>query len=108
MKQFPPLSPDAAPFATLPQRAARLPHWPRLLNERMAADYLSIGTGLLRDRGPKPKKVGGRTLWDIRDLDRFADALAGVTLDPPAAGSHASDIEAAWRERREARRKGSK
>jgi hypothetical protein len=57
-----------------------LPEWPRLMNDRLAAAYLSIGTTLLRDLLP-PKKLRGRAVWDRRDLDRLADALAGQTLD---------------------------
>jgi hypothetical protein len=102
-EQFPPLPPDSA-LGSLPRRA-HCPNWPRLLREQDAAAYLSIGTTLLRERGPKPKKLGGRTLWDIRDLDRFADALDGQPLDPVDAGSHAQDLERAWREAR-AKKKG--
>lgn len=105
-QQFPPI-PDAASFATLPRRATRLPDWPRLMGERLAADYLSIGTTQLRARGPAPKKIGGRTLWDKRDLDRFADALAGQPLDDVDAGSHSRDVERAWRDRRAQRGKAN-
>lgn len=83
-----------------------LPDWPRLMNERLAAAYLSIGTTQLRDKGPQAKKIGGRTVWDRVDLDRFADALAGQPLDEREAESHARDVEAAWLERR-ASRKGN-
>lgn len=90
---------DAGPRADLPPRAARRPSWPRLMNERDAADYLSIGTTLLRDLLP-PKKIRGRSVWDIRDLDRFADALDGQPLDEAQAESHAKDVERAWLESR--------
>ena len=56
--------------------------WPRLMGEATAAEYLSISATTLRDRGPKPKHLGRRALWDIQDLDRWADALDGKPLDP--------------------------
>lgn len=74
------------------------------MNEAQAAAYLSIGTTTLRDRGPKPKKLGGRTLWDRRDLDRFADGLGGQPLDPEQEESHSGDVERDWFEQREKRR----
>lgn len=106
-EQFPPIPQAAA--TTMPERSA-LPDWPRLMNERLAAFYLSIGTTMLRDKGPAPKKIGGRTLWDRRDLDRFADALdgsvpGGQPLDPADAESHGRDVERAWLEEREKRKK---
>lgn len=101
-QQFPPLPTRAAPEVM----RAQLPDWPRLMGERMAADYLSIGTTQLRAKGPQPKKIGGRTLWDKRDLDRFADALAGQPLDSDDASSHAKDVERAWLEKRNRKARG--
>jgi hypothetical protein len=100
--QFPPL-PAAASPVSLPPRAARRPNWPRLMNERDAADYLSIGTTLLRDLLP-PRKIRGRAVWDIRDLDRFADALSGQPLDQGASESHAQGVEQRWLDGRKQRR----
>jgi hypothetical protein len=80
-----------------------LPEWPRLMNDRLAAAYLSIGTTLLRDLLP-PKKLRGRAVWDRRDLDRLADALAGQTLDESDAAAHAKDVERAWLDRRAKRK----
>ena len=57
-----------------------LPKWPRLMGEELAARYLSIGEKLLRERGPKPRKVGRRTLYDRLDLDRWADQLCDQPL----------------------------
>jgi hypothetical protein len=91
--------------ASLPPRQARLPNWPRLLNERLAAAYLSIGTTLLRDLLP-PKKIRGRSVWDLHDLDRLADALAGQPLDGGDAESHGRTVEARWLERRKQQGKG--
>lgn len=74
--------------------AAALPDWPRLMGERLAAAYLGIGASTLRERGPRPRKVGTRTLYDRRDLDRWADALDGQPLDPPAREAEADDVAA--------------
>lgn len=101
--QFPDL-PGGADAATFTR--ASLPDWPRLMNERQAAAYLSIGTTSLRKHAPKPKKVGGRSLWDRRDLDRFADGAGGVqALDDGDVQAQAKDVERAWLEGRK-RRKG--
>jgi predicted DNA-binding transcriptional regulator AlpA len=57
---------------------------PRLLNIDQTACYLGIAPKTIRNRlGPKapkpfpikPKKLGGRVLFDKRDLDRFIDEL---------------------------------
>ena len=60
---------------------SQLPQWPRLMNEEIASRYLSIGHNLLREKGPAPVRLGHRVLWDRRDLDRWADELAGQPLD---------------------------
>jgi hypothetical protein len=99
--QFPPL--DCAPQSG--STRAPLPDWPRLMTDRQAASYLSIGTTLLRDLLP-PKKIRGRSVWDRRDLDRFADALDGQPLDADAARSHARDVERTWLDQR-AKRQGA-
>lgn len=82
---------------TLPARLTpdRLPDWPRLMAEPLAAAYLGIGASTLRERGPRPKKLGARTLYDRRDLDRWADALSGQPLDAEAREAEAED--ALWR-----------
>lgn len=95
-----------APFPAIGDGAIdrrALPDWPRLMNERQAAAYLSIGTTLLRDLMP-PKKVRGRSLWDRHDLDRFADALSDQPLDQDQARSHAKDLERQWFEDRAKRK----
>ncbi len=48
---------------------------PALLGEVDAARYLGIGTTTLRGLGLKRRVLGGRRLYDRRDLDAFADAL---------------------------------
>ena len=56
----------------------------RLLPVDQAAEYLGIAPKTLRNRlGPrapqpfpvKPKKIGKKVLFDIRDLDAFCDSL---------------------------------
>jgi hypothetical protein len=76
------------------------------MGERMAADYLSIGVGKLRDLLP-PKKVGGRSLWDIRDLDRLADTIDGVqVLDDDDVAAQSKDVERQFLEKRKGRGNG--
>ena len=57
---------------------------PRLLNIEQTARYIGLAPKTIRNRlGPKapdpfpikPKKLGGRVLFDIRDLDQFIDEL---------------------------------
>jgi len=57
---------------------------PRLLSVEQTAKYLSLAPKTLRNRlGPKapspfpvrPKKIGGRVLFDIKDLNAFIDQL---------------------------------
>jgi hypothetical protein len=77
----------------------RTPHWPRLLNEGLAAAYLSIGTTTLWKRGPAPRRIGRRALWDIRDLDRWADRLADQPLDEKGEQEEAAEVERRFLER---------
>ena len=50
----------------------------RMLTEQQAADYLSIPVSTFRRLVKvQPVKLGTRTRFDVRDLDRFLD---GVTL----------------------------
>ena len=78
---------------------ASMPDWPRLMNEKMAAAYLGIGASTLRERGPKPKKHGARTLYDRKDLDRWADALDGQPLDQDSREEEAGDVLGRIKER---------
>lgn len=73
---------------------AALPEWPRLMSVELAAAYLSIGTTMLRERGPQPKHLGSRVLYDRRDLDRWADALTGQELDVIEREAEGDDIAA--------------
>lgn len=79
--------------------------WPRLMGEATAAEYLSISTTTLRERGPQPKHLGRRTLWDILDLDRWADALDGQPLDRAQREDEGDDITARVKQRLAARGK---
>lgn len=71
--------------------------WPRLLDEVAAAEYLSIGVTMLNERGPPPKrdqdKLGNRKRWDIRDLDRWADALDGQPLTAEEVHAESRNVE---------------
>lgn len=71
---------------------ADMPDWPRLMRESLAAAYLGIGASTLREHGPRPRKFGARTLYDRRDLDRWADALDGQPLDPVQREAEGADI----------------
>jgi hypothetical protein len=57
---------------------------PRLLNVNDTAKYLGIAPKTLRNRlGPKaqnpfpvkPKRIGRRVLFDLKELDAFVDGL---------------------------------
>lgn len=82
-----------------------LPDWPRLMNLPLAAAYVGLGQSTLRERGPAPRKIGTRSLWDRRDLDRWVDALDGRPLDAGAAQSHADDVERQFLEDRAKRKR---
>jgi hypothetical protein len=76
-----------------------MPDWPRLMGERLAAAYIGIGASTLREHGPRPRKFGARTLYDRRDLDRWADALDGQPLDPVQREAEDADVVARVRKR---------
>jgi predicted DNA-binding transcriptional regulator AlpA len=53
---------------------------PRGLCREAAAQYVGVGTSkfdeMVEDgRMPKPKRIDSRTIWDLKKLDRFFDAL---------------------------------
>jgi hypothetical protein len=81
----------------------QLPDWPRLLSEPLAARYLSIGCTFLRERGPKPRKLGRRTLYDRRDLDLWADVLSGQPLDELNRRQASKEVERRFFEEQEAK-----
>jgi predicted DNA-binding transcriptional regulator AlpA len=57
---------------------------PRMLSVDQTAQYIGLATKTIRNRlGPKakkpfpikPKHIGGRVLFDVKDLDKYLDAL---------------------------------
>ncbi len=53
---------------------------PRGLCREAAAQYVGVGGSKFDEmvadgRMPKPKRIDGRTVWDIKKLDQFFDAL---------------------------------
>ena len=63
-------------------RVARPPMPVRGLNREAAAAYVGVGTTkfdeLVADgRMPKPKRIDGRRVWDVRALDLAFDDLPG-------------------------------
>ena len=87
--RFPPPDCDAPD-----QRAQRvtLPDWPRLMRVELACRYLGLGETKFRSLGIASRAIGGAVLWDIRDLDRWADALSGAPLDESAREAEGADI----------------
>lgn len=71
-----------------------LPFWPRLLSEDMAAAYLGISKSNFHERWsaakelPQPHRIGSRVLWDRLLLDRYVDALSGLS----ASGNSWDDL----------------
>lgn len=64
------------------KRAPLPPPTRRGLSRVEAAEYIGIGASkfdtMIEDgRMPKPKKIDGRRIWDVRALDRFFDLLPG-------------------------------
>ena len=49
---------------------------PALLGEKDAAFFLGIGETKLRTLGISRRKLGGRRLYDRRDLEAYIDSLA--------------------------------
>lgn len=80
-----------------------LPDWPRLMREDQAAAYLSIGATTLREKGPAPRELGRRRLWDRHDLDRWADRLGGQPLTVAEQRREAGEVERRFLEGRRGR-----
>jgi hypothetical protein len=70
------------------------------MGEDMAAAYVSLSATTLREKGPAPARLGKRRLYDRRDLDRWADRLAGQPLTAQEMQQEASEIERQFLERR--------
>jgi Fe-S cluster biosynthesis and repair protein YggX len=86
-----------------PERIADLPDWPRLMGADMAAAYVSLSATTLREKGPAPKQLGKRRLYDRIDLDRWADRIGGQPLTVPEQRAEALDVERRFLEKRRAR-----
>lgn len=83
----------------MPSRA-QLPHWPRLMSDEIAANYLSISETTFRTLNIKCRRIGRRALWDRADIDRFVDRMKGQPLSRVAEAEEASEIERRFLERR--------
>jgi hypothetical protein len=51
----------------------------RCLSIIEAAEYCSISPSALAQHGPAPTRIGARTVYDRRVLDRWLDELAGLS-----------------------------
>jgi len=61
---------------------------PRLIGIDAAAAYVSLSPTKFADlvragRAPRPRQIDRRKAWDIRELDRFVDALPYEGGDAP-------------------------
>lgn len=70
------------PVASANMHTALPPPTRRGLSRIEAAGYIGVGASkfdaMVSDgRMPKPKKIDGRRVWDVRSLDRFFDDLPG-------------------------------
>ncbi len=78
------------PSPANPHPLARIGLAPRGLSRTQAAGYLGISASLFDDmirdgRMPGPKRLGGRTVWDLRQLDAAFEALPNEGARPSAA-----------------------
>lgn len=80
------------------------PDWARLMDERQAAAYLSIGVTTLRGHGPRPVRLNRRRLYDRGDLDRWADSLGAQPLTDQQRVAEAEEVERRFFEKRDALR----
>lgn len=46
-----------------------------MLSTRESAEYLGVGPTKFKELGIPPKRIGTRILYDVIDLDQFADDL---------------------------------
>lgn len=85
-------------------RRTILPEWPRLMSIEQAAAYIGLSPTTLRERGPEPKRVGSRVLYDRKDLDRWADRLGDQPLDAADEEKERQMVEREFLEARKKRR----
>ena len=52
----------------------------RGLNLAEAAEYCGVSETTLTKYGPKPSKIGERTVYDLRVLNRWLDGLASLPV----------------------------
>lgn len=64
---------------------------PRLMQAKAAAHYLGVSASKLRALGIPTKMCGANRLYDIHDLDAYADSLSYVDEDHGA-----SDADKVW------------
>jgi excisionase family DNA binding protein len=60
---------------------------PRGLSREQAAEYIGVGVSkfdeMVKDgRMPRPKRIDGRIVWDLRKLDTAFDALDDESAAP--------------------------
>jgi hypothetical protein len=72
------------------------------MGEEMAAAYVGLGKTTLRAKGPQPKEIGRRRLYDRRDLDRWVDRLGGMPLTVAEQKQEAAEVERRFLEKRRA------
>jgi predicted DNA-binding transcriptional regulator AlpA len=72
------------------RRSSHLPPQlaPRLIGREAAAEYVGVGCTTFTDlvsksNMPQPVHIGTRVLWDVRQLDRAIDRLAGSSDEGP-------------------------
>jgi hypothetical protein len=71
----------------------------RGLSKEEAAEYCGISVNTLGRYGPTPSKIGDRTVYDRRVLDRWLDELAGFMagssgISPPIDNPEEALLEA--------------
>jgi predicted DNA-binding transcriptional regulator AlpA len=57
----------------------------RGLSADEAAEYCGVSRNTLAEHGPKPSKIGTRSVYDRRVLDRWLDELGGLNAATAAA-----------------------
>jgi hypothetical protein len=62
-----------------------MPPTRRGLSKEEAAEYCGVSPNTLIRHGPPPSKIGERSIWDRRVLDRWLDDLAGLVAGSPPA-----------------------
>jgi hypothetical protein len=65
----------------------------RGLSKDEAAEYCGVSVNTLGRHGPTPTKIGDRTVYDRRVLDRWLDELAGLTAAAAFSQSSAETPE---------------